>query len=56
MELKQNVHTSADGFIALATAPLARYFDFSGRSRHKDYFSLLTFVTVSRSDQAQGCK
>jgi uncharacterized membrane protein YhaH (DUF805 family) len=46
MELTSNANTSSDGFFALATAPFIRYFDFAGRSRRKEYFYFLIFVTL----------
>jgi uncharacterized membrane protein YhaH (DUF805 family) len=47
MEISQTANRSPDGFIALATAPFTRYFDFSGRSRRKEYFYFLIFVLVA---------
>jgi uncharacterized membrane protein YhaH (DUF805 family) len=35
-----------EGFFALAVAPFKRYFEFSGRSRRKEYFYFHIFVFI----------
>ena len=46
METSSQPTSDGNGFFALATAPFKRYFEFSGRSRRKEYFYFHIFILI----------